>query len=239
MTYLAHSIVISILLFSFITGFSQHNVLTPAEKAAGWELLFDGETTQGWRGTYIDHFPEKGWKIENGLLMTIPAYDEARKDRGGSIITTEPFGDFELSIEFKYESGVNSGIKYYVLELDPPNPKHGLGLEYQIWDDTEEREADKTMACLYDLIVAQNKSLKPVGSFNEARIISQNGQVEHWLNGQKVLEYKRASAQYRKLIAESKYKDIPNFGEAEAGHILLQDEGGPGVAFRNIKIRRL
>lgn len=218
---------------------AQINTLSKQEIKEGWKLLFNGENFEGWRGTYIDHFPESGWTIEQGVLKTLPAYGDERKKRGGSIITEEQFGDFELYLEFSYEAGVNSGIKYYVLEFEPPNPKHGLGLEYQIWDDQQDRDANKKMACLYDLIIAKNTSLKPIGEFNSARIISQGGHVEHWLNEQKVLEYERGSTTFRDLVAKSKYKNIPLFGEANQGHILLQDEGGPSISYRNIKIRML
>jgi len=229
----------SLILCNLLSVSAQPNTLSPEEQAAGWRLLFNGKTFEGWRGTYIDHFPEHGWIIEEGTLKTIPAYGEDRKNRGGSIITEKQYGDFELYLEFAYEAGVNSGIKYYVLELDPPNPKHGLGLEYQIWDDNQERDANKTMACLYDLIVAENKILRPVGEFNQARIISKDNHIEHWLNGDKVLEYDRGSKEYRELVAKSKYQNILNFGEAKQGHILLQDEGGPSISYRNIKIRGL
>jgi len=218
---------------------AQHNTLTKAEKVAGWELLFDGKTTNGWRGTYIDHFPEHGWEIKNGELSTIPQFGDDRDQRGGSIITTSQYGDFELYLECKFDAGVNSGIKYYVLELDPPNPKHGLGLEYQIWDDQKKRDANKMMACLYDLIVADTPQKALPGYYHKIRIVSKNNQVEHWLNGKKVVEYERGSSSYQARVAGSKYKKIPGFGEAPQGHILLQDEGGPSISFRNIKIREL
>ncbi|MGK7395124.1 MAG: 3-keto-disaccharide hydrolase [Candidatus Cyclobacteriaceae bacterium M3_2C_046] len=228
-----------VFLFSFKAVLGQPNILTEKEKEAGWRLLFDGKTTNGWRGTYIDHFPSHGWEVKDGILSTIPHHGENRNQRGGSIITTEKFEDFELYLECKFDAGVNSGIKYYVLELDPPNPRHGLGLEYQIWDNQQARDANKMMACLYDLIIADNPEPALPGVFHQIRIISKNNQVEHWLNGKKVLSYRRGSPEYRQLVAESKYKDIPAFGEATEGHILLQDEGGPAVSFRNIKIRPL
>jgi hypothetical protein len=215
------------------------NQLSEKEIKEGWRLLFDGITTKGWRGTYIDHFPRSGWQVKDGLLSVIPSYGAAKESRGGSIITIEQFSDFELSLECKIQAGTNSGIKYFVKELLPARPGKGLGLEYQIWDDDQERDPNKKMACLYDLIVAENKVPRPIGAFNEIRIIAKGRRVEHWLNGKRVITYKRGSKQYRKLIALSKYKDISGFGVAERGHILLQDEGGPGISFRNIKIREL
>ncbi len=160
----------------------------------------------------------------------------------------KPFGVFTfpffLKLEFKLTEGANSGIKYFVTEKEKSDGS-AIGLEYQVLDDERHpdakegnHEGSRTVASLYDLIKAENKMVKPMGEWNEARIFSNGTHVEHWLNGKKVLEYERGSAAYRKLVAESKYKIWENFGEAPQGHILLQDHGNR-VSFRNIRIKTL
>ncbi|MDQ3291291.1 MAG: DUF1080 domain-containing protein [Bacteroidota bacterium] len=219
------------------------NTLTAAEKKQGWQLLFDGKTTNGWRGAHKDAFPTQGWQIENGELSVLQS-DGAESRNGGDIVTTQEYGNFELTLEAKLTEGANSGIKYFVTEKEPPHPGSAIGLEYQILDDDRHPDAkmgkngNRTIGSLYDLIPAKNKKAKPIGEWNQVRIVSKNNHVEHWLNGTKVVEYTRASPEYRALVAQSKYKDYPNFGEAAQGHILLQDHGNT-VHYRNIKIRKL
>ena len=219
------------------------NSLTTAEKDNGWEMLWDGETTEGWRGARLDEFPEEGWKIEDGVL-TVLASGGGESEAGGDIVTKELYGDFELKIDFKITEGANSGIKYFVDTDLNKGPGSSIGLEYQILDDERHPDAklgnhkgSRTMASLYDLIQADpDKPVNPIGEWNTARIVSKDNKVEHWLNGEKVLEYERKSEEYRQLVSESKYVDWPNFGEAEEGHILLQDHGNK-VSFKNIKIK--
>lgn len=221
------------------------NRLTIDEEKNGWNLLWDGKTTDGWRGAKFDEFPEQGWQIENGEL-TVLASDGAEAAAGGDIVTTDLYGDFELQVDFKITKGANSGIKYYVDTDLNKGPGSSIGLEYQILDDENHpdaklgnHEGSRTIASLYDLIKADpNKPVNPVGQWNSAYIISKNNHVEHWLNGVKVLEYERKSPEFRKLVSESKYAEWPNFGEAEKGHILLQDHGNR-VSFRNVKIKSL
>ncbi|WP_037318350.1 DUF1080 domain-containing protein [Salegentibacter sp. Hel_I_6] len=219
------------------------NRLTTAEEKNGWEMLWDGETTNGWRGARLDEFPKEGWKIEDGVL-TVLASGGGESEAGGDIVTKELYGDFELKVDFKITEGANSGIKYFVDTDLNKGPGSSIGLEYQILDDELHPDAklgnhdgSRTMASLYDLIQADpDKPVNPVGEWNTAHIISKGNKVEHWLNGVKVLEYERKSEDYRKLVAESKYVDWPDFGEAEEGHILLQDHGNE-VSFKNIKIK--
>ncbi|WP_242203954.1 3-keto-disaccharide hydrolase [Aestuariivivens insulae] len=219
------------------------NSLTADEEKNGWQLLWDGKTTNGWRGAKLETFPEKGWKIENGELTVLSSGGE-ESNAGGDIVTEVLYGDFELKVDFKITEGANSGIKYYVDTELNKGTGSAIGLEFQILDDAKHpdaklgnHEGSRTIASLYDLIKADpNKPVNPIGSWNTARIVSKNNHVEHWLNGMKVLEYERKSDAYRQLVKESKYAKWPNFGEAEKGHILLQDHGDL-VSFRNIKIR--
>jgi len=221
------------------------NRLTLEEAKNGWELLWDGETAQGWRGARLDSFPERGWIMENGEL-TVLSSGGGESEAGGDIVTTASYGDFELKADFKLTPGANSGIKYYVDTDLNKGPGSSIGLEYQILDDARHPDAklgnhqgSRTLASLYDLIQADvDKPVHPIGEWNSAHIISKAGHVEHWLNGMKVLQYERGSEAYRKLVSGSKYVDWPNFGEAESGPILLQDHGDR-VSFKNIKIKAI
>jgi hypothetical protein len=221
------------------------NQLIAEDKKSNWEMLWDGETTNGWRGAKLDHFPEKGWVIENGEL-TVLSTGGGESEAGGDIVTDKQYDNFELKLEFKITEGANSGIKYYVNTDLNKGEGSSIGLEFQILDDARHpdaklgnHEGSRTLASLYDLIQADpNKYVKPIGEWNTAHIKSNNNHVEHWLNGMKVLEYERKSDAYRKLVSESKYVTWPQFGEADKGNILLQDHGDR-VSFRNIKIKQL
>ncbi len=219
------------------------NQLTIDEEKNGWKLLWDGSTIDGWRGARLNHFPAEGWIIENGELIVLSSGGE-ESAAGGDIVTNDLYGNFELKLDFKLTKGANSGIKYFVdTELNKGSGS-SIGLEYQILDDDNHPDAQlgnrkdsRTLASLYDLIIVNpDKPVNPIGEWNHARILSKDNHVEHWLNGMKVLEYERKNETYKKLVAESKYKIWPNFGEADKGHILLQDHGDR-VAFKNIKIR--
>jgi hypothetical protein len=219
------------------------NEISEREKKDGWKLLWDGKTTEGWRGVKIDKFPPAGWEIKDGILKVVYA-NGAESANGGDIITVKKYKNFELSVEFNITEGANSGIKYFV---DPELNKgagSAIGCEFQILDDEKHPDAklgvngNRTLGSLYDLIPAINKRFSGVGDWNRAVIKVKDNHVEHWMNGFKVVEYERGTQMWRALVANSKYKNWPNFGEAHEGHILLQDHGYE-VLYRSIKIREL
>ena len=231
-----------------LRGDGVHNTLTAKEEAAGWKLLFDGHSSTGWRGIKKDRFPKKGWVIESEEIRSHSA-NGAGSGNGGDIITVEQFGDFELYWEWEMLTvGGNSGVKYFVKEsLTNRGSSSGLGLEYQILDDEnhawmlEGRMKPNdyhTLGALYEFFPpsADKKKVNPLGTWNSSRILSKGHHVEHWLNGEKILEYERGSKEFLEMLEKSKFKDIENFGQEERGHILLQDHPGQ-VYFRNIKIR--
>ena len=219
------------------------NRLTVNEQKSGWQMLWDGKTTNGWRGAKLDTFPNEGWVIEDGELIVLPS-GGAESAAGGDIVTTNEYSNFELQVDFKLTPGANSGIKYYVDTELNKGPGSSIGLEYQILDDAlhpdaklGSHEGSRTVCSLYDLIQADpSKPIKPIGEWNTAYIKSIDNHVEHWLNDVKVLEYERGSKEFLKLVSESKYAKWPNFGMLEKGQILLQDHGDK-VSFRNIKIK--
>ena len=221
------------------------NNLFGKEAEEGWKMLWDGKTTQGWKGAKLDGFPESGWEIKDGVLSVL-ASGGGESTAGGDIVTTDLYSDFELKLDFKITEVANSGIKYYVDTEINKGAGSSIGLEFQILDDERHpdaklgnHEGSRTVGSLYDLIQADTaKVVYPIGQWNQARIVSKNNHVEHWLNGRKVLEYERKSPEYLQLVQESKYKKWPNFGEAAQGRLLLQDHGD-FVSFRNIKIRSL
>ncbi len=225
---------------------AQDNQLSVKEKKAGWQLLFDGKTTTGWKGAFLDSFPAKGWKVEGGELM-VESSNGNESTNGGDIVTKDTYSNFELIVDFKITEGANSGIKYFVdpAQKAPANPKSAIGLEFQVLDDERHPDAklgkdgNRTVGSLYDLIPAcKDKKVNPIGQWNTARIVSKGSHVEHWLNGVKVLEYERGSNDFKASVADSKFKDIPGFGLVSSGRILLQDHGNK-VFYKNIKLKVL
>ena len=222
------------------------NQLSAAEAALGWRLLWDGETTAGWRGAHAERFPETGWQIADGELTVLES-GGGEAAHGGDIVTVDAFAAFELQLEFRLTEGANSGMKYFVTEGYDAQGGSAIGLEYQLLDDarhpdaTMGRAGNRTLASLYDLIPAekQPRFVNPPGEWNHARLVVRPDQtVEHWLNHQKVLEYVRGSEQFLELVAISKYQDWEGFGLWERGRILLQDHGNR-VSFRSIELREL
>ncbi len=201
---------------------------------ADWIVLFDGTSTAAWRGFKKTDFPAKGWEVVDGSLHV--------KGGGGAgdLVTRQKFRDFELEFEWKVSPGANSGVMYRVSEeFDAP---WQTGPEYQVLDDAKHADGKnpKTSAsALYALVAASSeKALKPVGEWNSARILLRGTQLEHWLNGKKVVALDLGSPEVRELIGKSKFKDLPRFAREAAGSICLQDHGDD-VWFRNIRIRSI
>lgn len=223
-----------------------NNVLTEKEIAQGWKLLFNGRDSEGWQSArQTGTFPAEGWTIEDGIL-SVNKGDGGESTGGGDIITTRRYGNFILKAEFKLTPGANSGIKYFV---DPETNKgagSAIGCEFQVLDDKLHPDAklgvkgNRTLGSLYDLIPAPKGEWESytIDGWQRAMIIVNGKHVEHWLNGHKLLEYERDNQMWNALVAYSKYRDWPNFGNAAEGYILLQDHGDR-VSYRNIKILEL
>lgn len=209
------------------------NTLTQKEKEEGWILLFNGLNTDGWTTTKGQPVPAHGWQVSDGALSTV------KGTRGGDIISAGQYSDFDLSLEFKIEPGVNSGVKYFFTKYESGG---NLGMEYQIIDDVlgEDNKLENHLCgSLYDVLppVAGKKKINPPGTWNSIRIVSKGKKVEHWLNGKKILGFTRGDKSFIEGVAKSKFnKAVPPFGMVEKGNLLLQEHGGV-VAFRNIKIK--
>jgi hypothetical protein len=223
-------LLVGVLLFASLVRAESVNQLTAEETASGWRLLFDGHSLDGWRG-FKTVQPGAGWKVIDGAIV--------RTAGGGDLLTADQFGDFELSIEWKVAPATNSGIIYRVgLE---EKETYRTGPEYQVLDNTaaKDRLDPKHRAgSLYDLIAPPKDTTKPVGEWNVARIVLKGWHVEHWLNGEKLVDVDLGSPEGRALIAGSKFKTMPTFATLNRGYIALQDHGD-AVSYRNIKIREL
>jgi 3-keto-disaccharide hydrolase len=202
------------------------NTLTPEERQAGWKLLFDGKTTNGWRN-YRGKTISDGWQVVDGAL--------ARVKTAGDIVTLDQYDYFELSLEYKISRAGNSGIMFHVTE-DFPNPWQ-TGPEVQILDNKEGADPQKS-GWLYQLYKSDTDATKPVGQWNQVRILITPQKSEVYMNGVKYYEFVIGSQDWNDRVAKSKFKDMPKFAKASKGYIDLQEHPGE-VAFRNIKIRPL
>jgi hypothetical protein len=210
------------------------NTLTGKEKDAGWKLLFDGKTTDGWRAFRGKGIPDV-WKVIDGALVVSP---KNGKD-GNDIVTEHQYDNFELAFEWKVTKGANSGVMYRVSEKE--DEPYVTGPEYQILDNKghPDGKSDKTSAAsCYDVYAPSEDATKPVGEWNQARIVVNGNHVEHWLNGKKVVEYDFGSDDWKEHVAAGKFKDVKSFGKEKKGHIDLQWHGDE-VAYRSIKIKVL
>ena len=204
--------------------------LTDEERAAGWRALFDGATTAGWRGFKRADVPD-GWRVIDGAIT--------RVGPGGDLMTTDQFGNFELSLEWKVQPAGNSGVFYRVTEEG--GQTYETGPEMQVLDDAGHADGQSRLTSAganYGLYPAPAGIVKPAGEWNQARVLANGAHVEHWLNGTKVVEYELGSPDWEKKVRESKFAAWPKYGRAQRGHIAIQDHGDT-AAFRNIKIRVL
>jgi len=220
------------------------NELTAAEKAQGWQLLFDGETLEGWHIAGKSGVPDSGWVVTEGQIVKYAQQPGSR--HAGDIVTDALFKNFIVKVDFKISEAGNSGLKYFVdpaMESIPGGAS--IGCEFQMLDDERHPDAkagvkgNRTLSSLYDLIPAQKEDAPfDLYDFNTAMVYVCGNHVEHWLNGVKVVEYERGTQMWNALVAYSKYRHYPNFGNAEYGHLLLQDHNDE-IRFKNIKIKVL
>ncbi|HEV3342576.1 MAG TPA: DUF1080 domain-containing protein [Pirellulales bacterium] len=211
----------------FMANAAKPNSLTEKEKSDGWKLLFDGQTTSGWR-SYRQKDLNKGWKVVDGALC--------RSERGaGDIVTADEYDRFELSLEYNISKAGNSGLMYHVAE-DQLFPWM-TGPEVQIQDNKDGHDPQKA-GWVYQLYPAETDATKPAGEWNELRILITPEKCQTFMNGVKYSEYVKGSKDWDERVAKSKFGVMPNFGKPTKGHISLQDHGDP-VCFRNIKIRQI
>jgi len=207
------------------------NALTPAERAAGWKLLFDGRTLDGWRSLKSPQ-PGEGWRVADGAVSLVAA-------KAGDLVSVGDYGDFEFTFEWKVTTAANSGVIYRVgLEAAQT---YRTGPEYQVLDNAQAEDnhpASHRAGALYDLAGTEQDFTRPVGEWNAARIVVRGWHVEHWLNGRKVADLDLAGAEGRARLAASKFRDWPEFASLSRGHLALQDHGHP-VSFRALKLREL
>jgi 3-keto-disaccharide hydrolase len=206
---------------------------TPAD--GGWKVLFDGHSTDAFRGYTLDTFPSACWTIQDGTLKTV-----AGAKGPCDLMTKDKYRDFELELEYKLAARGNSGVLYRVVEV-PGEPSWHSGPEMQILDDPTypESHPQNAAGALYDLIPAKDKVVHPAGEWNKVRVLVRGNHVEHWLNGKKVVEYELGTDELKKMIAGSKFKDMPRFANAPEGYVVLQHHDGGDVWFRNVRIRAL
>jgi hypothetical protein len=206
------------------------NTLTSEEKAAGWKLLFDGKSTTGWRGFRQDTAPS-GWQAVDAALTRVA--------RGGDLMTTDQYDNFELQLEWKISEGGNSGVMYRVSETD--DEAYYTGPEVQVLDNAKHRDGKDPLTSAgscYGLYAPLKDVTRPPGAWNTLRLIVNKNHVEHWLNGTRIVEYELHSPDWEQRVQASKFKQWPNFGRVPRGHIALQEHGNQ-VAYRNIRIRVL
>jgi hypothetical protein len=220
--------VASLALAAAAPAFAADNQLTPAEKAGGWKLLFDGKTTAGWKGFKTPE-PDSGWTVADGAIGPTP---KLSKD----IITKENFENFELEFDWKISAMGNSGVIYHVIPVG--DETYESGPEYQLLDNAHGEKPPERASALYALYPPSMDMTKPVGEWNHGRIIVDHGKAQHWLNGMMVVEYDLNSADFKARVAASKFKQWPQFASGKSGAVALQMHGNP-VWFKNIKIKVL
>lgn len=219
------------------------NSLTEQEKSEGWQLLFDGSSLDGWKRYNADSIGPL-WAVKDGAIVGDgKGLTEGTANVGGSLMTTRQFGNFELIADWKISEGGNSGILYHVIEKPEYKHDYETGPEVQVMDDAgwkgEKLREEQKAGGNYDMFPAPaTKKLMPVGEWNTVRIIYNNGHVEHWLNGEKVVEFEESSPEYQTNYKKSKWVKYPGWNKSKTGAISLQDHGA-AVYYRNVKIKEL
>jgi hypothetical protein len=207
------------------------NALSASERAAGWRLLFDGATTNGWRGYKMETVPT-GWMVMDGTLMKMSGTED--------IMTIDQFGDFELALDWKLAKGGNAGIFYRGNEAY--EHIYWTAPEYQLLDDAnapDGRNRLTSAASAYGLYAAPAGIVHGADEWNSARIVVKGAHVEHWLNGQKVVEYELWSPDWEAKVKASKFSAWPEYGRLKTGHIAIQGDHNGALSLRNIRIRIL
>lgn len=210
------------------------------KKESQWATLFDGSSTEQLRAYKMNKFPSDAWAVEDGALVTLTGV--ANRD----LVTKEKYTDFELIFDWKISKAGNSGVFYHVEEVAEHEAGNGNSpnwlnnFEMQILDDINfnDKAPIRSAGSLYDLIAPEKKKLKPIGEYNQARLLVNKGHVEHWLNGEMVVSYESGSEELNRLIKNSKFSENPNFATSTSGHIMFQHHGQK-VWLKNIKVRRL
>jgi cytochrome c len=213
------------------------NALTADERKANFRLLFDGKSLQGWHGFQQDRIPS-AWQVKDGALSVAKWNEGDPTDNRGDVRTTDIFEDFELRLQWAATPASNSGIFFFAQEGIAEAIYEGAP-ELQILDDAGHEdgiEASHRAGGLYDLYAPKCNAVRPIGEYNDIRLVVRRGHVEHWLNGYRVLTYQPGNAEWRKHVARSKFRDMPHFGVARRGYIALQDHGDV-IRFRNVRIR--
>jgi Domain of Unknown Function (DUF1080) len=233
-----------ILLFLLAAGFGfaqAPNTLTKEEENEGWKLLFDGKTTKDWRNFKSNNIGT-AWKVnDDALHLDTSKKEDGHTVGGGDIVSVGEYENYELSIEWKIQTCGNSGVIFNVQEGASNGAAWHTGPEMQVLDNSCHPDAKiikHRAGDLYDLISCKTETVKPAGEWNQAKIISNNGHYEFWLNGVKTVEFTMHTPEWDKLVASSKFKNMSDFGKFSKGHISLQDHGDQ-VWYRNIKIKEL
>lgn len=224
------------------TACSPENKVTKAQQKEGWQLLFDGKTTNNRRGAYQSEFPKHGWVVENGSLKGQLSKGTESGD-AGDIVSLKKYKNFELVFDWKLGKGGNSGVKYFIEQRQPRTVGSQAGYEYQLIDDANYIYNGKRLpeniktASLYEIIPAEKSDTK-MDVWHSSKIVVNNNNIQHWLDGKKVVDVDRSSDRFQKGFSQSKFKNYSGFTTIPEGHILLQDHGH-NVAFKNIKIKEL
>lgn len=209
------------------------NQLTDAEKAEGWQLLFDGKSTKGWRN-FKKQTVSSGWQVIDGALCRVDK-------TAGDIITDGEYDNFILELDYKVPPHANSGLMWRVSEDE--NRTWSTGIEFQLLDNTDPRGDSQKSGWAYDLYrpALDPKTgkpvdaTKPIGEWNHVKVVCKGPHVEHWMNGVKYLEYEIGSDDWNQRVAKSKFRKMPKFGKMKTGHIAIQGDHG-NICFANIKV---